>query len=92
MNTLMLPLGIVLAKEKGDMKSWGLNLATFPREILYQLQDGVTAELHAREGHTLQILMEHKENMEQVNLQRDDFVTHNQEVEQAAVEACSKVL
>jgi len=81
MNTLELPTGAVLAEAKGDMRSWRLNLASLPRETLYQLQDGVTAELHAREGCDLQILMEHKENLEQVSLQYDDLVPHNQEVE-----------
>lgn len=33
--------------------------------------------MRAREYHTLQILMEHKENLEQVSLQRDDLVVHN---------------
>jgi len=59
---------VVLAEAKGNMKSWELNLATLPRETLYQLQDGVTTELHAKEGCALQILMEYKANVEQVSL------------------------
>lgn len=73
------------------MKSWELNLATLPRETLYQLQDGVTTELHAKEGCALQILMEYKANVEQVSLQHDDLITYNKEVEQAMAEACTKV-
>jgi len=58
-NTFPLLEGAVLAAAEGDgatasqMKGWGFNLAAFPRETLYQLQDGVTAELHTREGHAL---------------------------------------
>jgi len=69
-----------------------MNLATVPRETLYQLQDGVTVGLRAREGHTLQVLMEHKENLEQVRLQRDDLVAHNKELEPVMVEVYSSVL
>jgi len=42
----------------GRLKGLGLSLAALPREILYQLQDGVTTELHAREGRTVQMLSE----------------------------------
>jgi len=58
-NTFVLLEGVVLVAVEGDgatanqMKGWGLNLAMLPREILYLLQDGVTAELCAREGNTL---------------------------------------
>ena len=54
MNTLVLPVGAVLAEAEGDMRSWELNLTTLPHENLYQLQDGVTTELRAREGHAVQ--------------------------------------
>lgn len=91
MNTLVFLAGVTLAEVEGDMWSWELNLTTLPRETLYQLQDGVTAELCAREGHALQILTEYKENLEQVSSQCDDLVVCNQEVEHAMVEACSKV-
>jgi len=40
----------------GRLKGLGLNLATLPPEILYQPQDGVTKELHAREGHAVQMV------------------------------------
>lgn len=39
-------------------KGLGLNLATLPWDILYQLQDGATTELCAREGCIVQILSE----------------------------------
>jgi len=57
-NTLVLPEGAVLATVEGDkattspIKCCRLNLDAHPRETLYQLQDGVTAELHSREGAT----------------------------------------
>lgn len=63
MNTLLLPEGVVLAETKGDMRGWGLNLATLPRETLYQLQDRVTAKLRTREGRALQALSERKLNL-----------------------------
>lgn len=37
MNTLMFQAGVVLAAAKGDMQSWGLNLAALPRETIYLL-------------------------------------------------------
>lgn len=80
MNTFVLP-GAIVAEVEGDIRGWGMNLLTLPRETLYQLQDGVITELHVREGRTLQILMEHKENLEKVSLQCDDLVTHKKELE-----------
>lgn len=68
MNTLVLPIGTIVAEVEGDMRGWGLNLAALPRETLYQLQDGVITELCAREGCTLQIVMEYKATLEQVSL------------------------
>ena len=73
------------------MRGWGLNLATIPRETLYQLQDGVTTELRAREGHTLHILIEHRTNLETLILQHDDLVTHSKELEQDVAEVYSTV-
>ena len=35
--------------------------------------------------------MEHKASLEQISLQCNDLVTHNQEVEQAMAAACSKI-
>lgn len=62
-NTLAFLAGTVLAEVEGDVRSWGLNLAALGRETLYQLQDGVTTELRAREGRALRTLMEHKANL-----------------------------
>lgn len=39
-----------------DEGSWDLDLAALPSSILFQLQDGLTGELHVREGGTLQTL------------------------------------
>lgn len=55
-NTLVLPKGTVLIEAEDDMRGWGLNLVSLPKETLNQLQDGVTAELRAREGRALQVL------------------------------------
>jgi len=77
MNTLALLTSVVLVETEGDVHSWELNMAALPRETLYQLQDGVITEHCAREGCALQILTEHKANLEQVSHQRDDLVAHN---------------
>lgn len=79
-NTLVLRKGTVLAVVKGDqatksqVKGWGLNLAALPREIICQLQDGVTAELHTKKGRALQVLSEQKVNLEQLSLQCNNLV------------------
>jgi len=64
MNTLVLLAGVVLEEVEGDMGGWGLNLAALLRETLYQLEDGVTAELCTRQGRALQVLIEQKGNLE----------------------------
>jgi len=64
MYTLVLTTIAVVVETEGDMRGWGLNLAALPRETLYQLQDGVTAELCARESCALQMLMDHGTNLE----------------------------
>lgn len=46
------------------MKYIALNLAALPREMLYHLQDGITAELQARESCAIQVLSEKKFNIE----------------------------
>lgn len=74
------------------MKGWGLNLVAFPRETLYQLQDGITGKLRSREGHALQVLSEKNINLEQLSLQRDSLVAQNQGLEQVMEEACSSIL
>jgi len=80
-NTLVLPEGIISAEAEGDMSGWGLNLAALPRETLYQLEEGITAELRTREGHTLQSLSEQKDKLEQLSLQCNNMVAQNQRLE-----------
>lgn len=95
-NTFVLPEGAlsitneVGRAEMSTMKGLGLNLAALPRETLYQLQVGVT-ELHAREGHALQVMSEQKINMEQLSLQCDELVAQTRGLEQAVEEACSSI-
>lgn len=50
------------------LKGVGINMVVLPRETLYVLEDGVTIELRAREGHMLQVLSEQGINMEQLSL------------------------
>ncbi len=58
-KNFMFPKGaLVVANEvdraiMGGIKDLSLNLAALPLEAMYQLQDGVIAELRAREGHVL---------------------------------------
>ncbi len=55
-NTIVLPEGALVSSNVMDewlismMKGLGLNLATLPREMMYQLQDGITTELRSRES------------------------------------------
>lgn len=90
-NTFVLPEGTILAAAEGDMRGWGLNLVALPKETLYQLQDGVTVELCAREGRALQVLSEQKLNLEQLSLQHDNLVAQTQGLEQAMEEAYSSI-
>lgn len=48
----------------GPLKGLGLNFAALPWEILYHLHDGAMTELHAREGHVVQMLNEQQINIE----------------------------
>ena len=63
-NTIALQVGALTADNVEDraVVGWltglGLNLATLPQDVLYQLHDGTTMELRAREGHAVQILSE----------------------------------
>jgi hypothetical protein len=66
-------------------------MAALPRETLYVLQDGITAELRARESRALQVLSEQKINMEQLSLQRDEVVSQNRQMVQVLEEACQMV-
>lgn len=69
-NTVVLPEGALTIEKEDDraivgkIKRLGLNLASLPRDTLYQLQNGITIELHAREGCTIQVLSEQKINIE----------------------------
>lgn len=44
----------------------GLNFGTFPRDLLYQLQDGSLAELCLREGHVAQQFDEQRLTIDQL--------------------------
>ena len=63
-NTVVLPEGALTADSMenrvavGQIKGLGLNLATLPWDILYQLQDRVITELRTREGRVEQMLNE----------------------------------
>ena len=54
-NMIVLPDGALVLENTMDlvmlntMKGIGLNLVAVPRDTLYQLQDGITAELRTRE-------------------------------------------
>ena len=60
----MLLKGTLTAENEDDraivsnIMGMGLNLAAFSWDTLYSIQDGITAELHAREGHAIQVLSE----------------------------------
>lgn len=57
------------------LKGVGLNLAMLLGEALHLLQDGVIAELRAREQRALQVISEQKINNVQMALQRDIALT-----------------
>ena len=58
-NAIVLSDGALIAENEADrpmvssLKGVGLNMAALPRETLYILQDGVTAELRAKESRAL---------------------------------------
>jgi len=68
-NTIVLPEGALLVKKEDDratmskIKGLGLNLAALLRDTLYKLQDGIIAELRAKEGHTIKVMSEPKINI-----------------------------
>ena len=74
MNTIVLQEGTLVTSNKADrplvsnLKGLEVNLVALLHETLYVLQDGITAELQARESHALQVLSEQKINMEQLSL------------------------
>ena len=51
-----------------------INMAMFPRETLYVLKDGVTAELRAKEGRALQVMSEKRINIEQLSLKHNEVM------------------
>jgi len=69
-NTIVLPKGALVSTNAMDqmtismMKGLSLNLAALPWETLYQLQDGITAEMPAKESRVIQVLREQKINIE----------------------------
>jgi len=58
-NTIVLPEGALVLADAMDrmmvsmMKGLGLNLVALPRKILYQLQYGITTEMHTRESYAI---------------------------------------
>lgn len=96
-NTIVLPEGVLAAETETDkaavgrITGLGLNLAALPRDTLYQLQDGITVELRAREGRTIQVMNEKNINIEQLNLQHDELVSQNHQIVQTVDEACRRV-
>lgn len=69
----MFPEGTLAVESKVDraamssMKGIDLNLVALLFETLYQLKDGVIAELRTREGHVIQVLHKKKINMDQLS-------------------------
>lgn len=74
------------------LKCLDVNLATLPRETLYVLQDGINAELRARERRALQVLSEQKINMEQLSLQHNELVSQSQQLVQVIDGTCQSIL
>lgn len=85
-NTIVLHETVLTTKSEGDramvgrIKELGLNLVALLRDTFYQLQDSITTELHAWEGHAIQVLSEKKINIEQLCLQRDELVSQNRHI------------
>jgi len=69
-NTIVFLEGAIVAANVTDifsvnmLKYLDLNLVALSREMLYQLQDGITVELRARESCVIQVLRKQKINME----------------------------
>jgi len=63
-NTIVFPEGAIIVVNVTDifsismLKGLGLNLAALSQETLYQLWDGITTKLWARESHAIQFLNE----------------------------------
>jgi len=79
-NTIVLLEGALVTTNEVDrpmistLKCIGINMVAHSQETLYILQDGIIAELWARESRVLHVLSEKKINMEQLNLQFDEVV------------------
>ncbi len=73
------------------LKGLNINLTTLPRDTLYVLQDGITAELRTRESRAVQVLNEKKINMEQISLQCDKVVSQNQQLVQVIYATCQSI-
>ena len=64
-NTIVLPEGALVTENEVDrpmvnvLKGVKINMVVLRRETLYVLQDGVIAELRAREVRALQVMREH---------------------------------
>lgn len=71
---IVLPYGALTTENEADrhtvsaLKGVELNLATLLHEALHLFQDGVIAELRAREHHTLQVVSEQLIHNEQMAL------------------------
>ena len=93
----MLPEGALVTVNETNrfsvnmMKGLGLNLGALSHETLYLLQDGITAELCARESHAIQVLNEQKINMEQLSLYHDELVSQNQHFLQVVDDSCHNI-
>lgn len=80
-NKIVLPEGALVTSNEADrfsistMKGLSVNLVALPHETLYLLQDGIMAEMCARESRALQVLSEKKINMEQLSLQYNELVS-----------------
>ena len=77
-NTIIMLDGALITEKEADrpmvnsLKGVGLNMVTLPWETLYFLQDGVTAELRARESRAIQVMSEQHINIELLSLQRNE--------------------
>ena len=96
-NNIVLLKGVLTEKKDDDratvsrIEGMGLKLATLLWDTFHQLQDGITEELHAREGCALQVLSKKKINIEQLSLQRDELVPQNQQIMQIVDEAYQRI-
>jgi len=73
-NTIVMPEGELVTSDEANrplhsmLKGLSVTLAALPCEKLYVLQDGINAELQAKESYVLQVLNEQKINMEELSL------------------------